>query len=59
MKALLSFFLVLAGLCSSLTLGSCNSTSGLNEDGTYTAPPTVSPVDATTRMQSEFRNWRH
>ncbi len=51
--------LLLGSLVSTLALSSCASGGGGSDDGTYTAPPTLSPVDATTRMQSQYREWRN
>lgn len=56
---LLPALLLLASLVSSLAFSSCASNDGGSGDGTYTAPPTLSPVDTTTRMQNQFREWRN
>lgn len=56
---LLPALLFLGSLVSVLALSSCASKNGGGGDGTYTAPPSLSPVDATTRMQSQFREWRN
>lgn len=49
-------FLVLSSLATSACLTSCASSGGTG-DGTYSAPPSLSPVDATDRMRSEYREW--
>lgn len=58
MKALLPLSLcLLSTLVAPLLLSSCASRSGGSGDATYTPPPTLSPVDATDRMRSEYREW--
>lgn len=58
MKSLLLLSLVALGtFISPLLLTSCASRSSSVGDGTYTAPPAMSPVDATDRMRSEYRGW--
>lgn len=59
MKILLPSLLLLCSLLAPLALSSCASTSRLNEDGTYTAPPSLNTVDQTTQMQSSFRELRN
>jgi len=41
-------------LAAALTFASCASKGG--DDG-YTPPAKLSPVDATTRLQDQYRNW--
>ena len=56
MKSLfLSVLLILGSLGSMVGLTSCASNSGGAGDGTYTAPPALSSVDATDRMRSQYR----
>ncbi len=59
MKSLvLPALLLLSSLASLLGLTSCASNSGSSSgDGTYTPPPTLSPVEATDRMRSNYREW--
>lgn len=49
--------LLLSSLTSLAGLTSCASNGGAAGDGTYTPPPSLSPVDATERMRSEYREW--
>ncbi|MCB1206212.1 MAG: hypothetical protein KDN18_18265 [Verrucomicrobiae bacterium] len=55
---LLSGLLVLSSLAAGFGFTSCASSGSGSGDGTYTAPPSLSPVDATDRMRSEYRDWR-
>lgn len=59
MKSLaLSALLLISALTASFGLTSCASNSGRAAgDGTYTPPPTLSPVDATEQMRSQYREW--
>jgi hypothetical protein len=59
MKSLaLSALLLISALTASFGLTSCASNSGgAAGDGTYTPPPTLSPVDATDQMRSQYREW--
>lgn len=59
MKSLLLFaLLVISALTASFSLTSCASNGGASAgDGTYTPPPTLSPVDATDQMRSQYRDW--
>lgn len=60
MKSLFLFALLfVSALTASFGLTSCASNSGSAAgDGTYTPPPTLSPVDATDQMRSQYRDWR-
>lgn len=50
--------ILLLALTSVAGLTSCASSGGSAAgDGTYTPPPSLSPVDATDRMRSEYREW--
>ena len=50
--------LLLSSLASVAGLTSCASNSGSRAgDGTYSAPPSLSPVEATDRMRSNYREW--
>ncbi len=42
----------------SLLLASCQTNRGGSATDGYTPPPTLSPVEATDRMQNKFRQWR-
>lgn len=59
MKSLFLFaLLVISALTTSFGLTSCASNGGASAgDGTYTPPPTLSPVEATDRMRSNYREW--
>ncbi|MBL9158152.1 MAG: hypothetical protein JNJ70_11800 [Verrucomicrobiales bacterium] len=51
--------LLLSSLASTIGLTSCASNSGnAAGDGTYTPPPSLSPVEATDRMRSHYRDFR-
>jgi hypothetical protein len=56
--SLLALVLITA-LGPSLCLTSCASSGGggIGDDGTYSPPPALSPVDATERLRSEYREW--
>lgn len=60
--SLLALVLITA-LAPSLCLTSCASSGGgggiggIGDDGTYSPPPALSPVDATERLRSEYREW--
>lgn len=60
MKSLFLFALLLiSAFTAGFGLTSCASNSGSTAgDGTYTPPPTLSPVDATDQMRSQYRDWR-
>lgn len=60
MKSLvLHALLLLSSLASMVGLTSCASNGGnAAGDGSYTPPPTLSPVDATDRMRSQYRDFR-
>lgn len=57
MKSLfLSALLILTSLATSISVTSCASNSGSSGDGTYVPKPSLSPVDATEQMRSNYRN---
>jgi hypothetical protein len=49
--------LVFSSLVAPLLLSSCASKPGSPGDGSYVAPPTLSPADATDQMRSKYREW--
>jgi len=46
-----------SSLVAPLLISSCASKSGSPGDGSYVAPPTLSPADATDQMRSKYREW--
>ncbi len=56
---LMRLLLLSLALLAAAPLTSCTSNNKLNEDGTYTAPPSLNSVDQTTRMQSKYRDMRN
>lgn len=62
MKVISPLALVLiAALVPALCLTSCTPSGGsvgdTSSDGSYSPPPALSPVDATERLRSEYREW--
>ena len=54
---LFSALAILAALGCASIFPSCASNSGGAGDGTYQSSPSLSPVDATDQMRSEYREW--
>ena len=53
----LSLLIMFPSLVASLLLCSCAAKSNTAGDGTYVAPPTLSPADATDQMRNKYREW--